>query len=86
MSFFKKIERTISQPRFDSYKLQGGDENDALSKYLWNVALCESLYPVLHLIEVSYRNAAHCAISATHRNELVERGGCYSLLVGVGPN
>lgn len=69
MSFFKKIERTISTSRFDSYKLQGGSNEQALSKYLWNIALCESLYPVLHLIEVSYRNATHSAICASAAGE-----------------
>lgn len=81
MSFFKKIERTISVPRFDSYRQQGGDDCEALSKYLWNIALCESLYPVLHLVEVSYRNAVHSAIceSPVGPNWLInESGALYS--------
>lgn len=65
MSFFHRINRTISNERFAAYKIQGGDDASAFSKYLWNVALCESLYPALNIIEVAYRNATHTAICAT---------------------
>jgi hypothetical protein len=30
---------------------------NAIARYLWNVDLCEALYPILHLFEVSLRNA-----------------------------
>jgi hypothetical protein len=59
MSFFAKIQRSHSIPRFDSYKPQGGGDEAALARYLWNIALCESLYPALQVLEVSFRNAVH---------------------------
>lgn len=30
-----------------------------LARYLWNIKLCESLYPVFQLLEVGFRNAVH---------------------------
>jgi hypothetical protein len=37
----------------------------ALSKHLWNTALCESLYPSFQILEVGFRNALHTEIAAT---------------------
>ena len=54
------------------------DMDVALSTYLWNLALCESLYPSLHGIEVSLRNSIHDTASSKFGNEL----WFTSLLVG----
>jgi len=61
--FFKILERSISRTRFKGYKLQGGTEQDALAKCLWNTLLCESLYPGFQILEVSFRNSVHLEIS-----------------------
>ena len=61
--FLQKAERSISKPRFDSYRGGGGTDAETLSRYLWNIALCEALYPCLQILEVSFRNAVHEAIS-----------------------
>lgn len=36
---------------------------DALSKYVWNLLLCESLYPGFQILEVAFRNSVHSEIS-----------------------
>jgi hypothetical protein len=36
---------------------------DVLSHYLWNIRLCESLYPTLHLLEIGLRNRIHDALT-----------------------
>jgi hypothetical protein len=36
---------------------------DAVCRYLWNAALCESLYPSFQVLEVGFRNALHCEIA-----------------------
>lgn len=41
----------------------------ALATYLWNLALCESLYPSLHGIEVSLRNSIHDTASSKFGGE-----------------
>lgn len=63
--FFSNISQHLSPVRMESYRpAGGGTDEDCLCRYLWNTALAEALYPSLHLLEVSYRNAAHTAISA----------------------
>jgi hypothetical protein len=64
-TFFQDLRRALSVPRFDSYCQEGGGEQTGLQKYLWNTALCESLYPTLQILEVAFRNATHAAISKT---------------------
>jgi len=61
--FFKILERSISPPRLKGYKMQGGSEEDALAKCLWNTMLCESLYPGFQILEVAFRNSVHAEIS-----------------------
>lgn len=43
--------------------MQGGIESDALAKCLWNILLCESLYPSFQILEVAFRNTVHAEIS-----------------------
>ena len=64
MSFFQKLERSLSLPRLDSYRKLGGGDQGALCRYLWNVALCEALYPSLQILEVGFRNSVHAEIAA----------------------
>lgn len=45
------------------------DTDVALATYLWNLALCEGLYPSLHGIEVALRNSIHDAASEKFSNE-----------------
>ncbi len=59
------LTRTLSTPRLHAYRVADRGEHDALCRYLWNTALCESLYPVLQILEVSFRNAVHAEISAS---------------------
>ena len=61
--FFQKLERSLSAPRLDSYRKLGGGEQGALCRYLWNIALCEALYPSLQILEVGFRNSVHSEIA-----------------------
>jgi hypothetical protein len=65
MSFFENLERTLSPSRLNAYRRTGGGDQGALRRYLWNTALCESLYPVLQILEVGFRNVVHAEIAAT---------------------
>ncbi len=58
--FYKKTERILSVERLGSYgKNDNADQCTVLSRYLWNMAICESLYSPLQLFEVGLRNAIH---------------------------
>lgn len=74
------MERVISGPRMDSYRMNGESPEVAFCKYLWNAKLCESLYPSLQFLEVAYRNAVHSEIAKEYGSEwLLNR---HHLLVG----
>ncbi len=58
------IKTFISEPRFNVYLLKANQDIDkAMDLYKHNIALSEALYPVLSILEVSLRNAAHEKLS-----------------------
>jgi hypothetical protein len=62
IDFFKNLKRSLSTGRFVGYQ-ERGNELDAFAKYLWNMLLCESLYPCFQILEVAFRNTVHSEIS-----------------------
>ena len=63
---FKDFERMVSRHRLARYRRATANKQEAIALYLWNVALCEALYPPMHFFEVAFRNATHQAVSAHH--------------------
>ncbi len=61
--FFKGIETALAVERLDVFRLDGASPQIALSRYLWNMALCESLYSPLQMAEVTLRNRIHACLS-----------------------
>lgn len=57
------VRLALSAERMDSYGIGIPDE-DRLANYLWNVELCQSLYPALHGLEIALRNAVFRAGAA----------------------
>jgi hypothetical protein len=62
--FFQQIEGILHTERIDAYRQDGADHISTLSRYLLNMALSESLYPVLQFAEIALRNAIHRELSA----------------------
>lgn len=62
--FFQQIENILHTERLGAYRQDGADHAVALSRYLLNMALSESLYPVLQFAEIALRNAVHRELSA----------------------
>ena len=63
-AFFQKIEVILHSERLDAYRQDGADGSVTLARYSLNLALCESLYPILQFAEVALRNAIHSAFTA----------------------
>ena len=42
------------------------DELDAIARYVWNMAVCGHLYPVLHAVEITFRNQLHNALTTRY--------------------
>ena len=54
------VNQSISSDRFASYSTRGkSDAVEGMAYYLWNIALCEALYPSLDVLEVALRNQIH---------------------------
>jgi hypothetical protein len=64
MQSFQELEKTLSEERLAPFRRSPEErEADVIARYLWNIALSESLYPALHLVEVSLRNRINDAAS-----------------------
>ena len=58
--FYKNLEIYLSNERLSSYGIMDNADNcTVLARYLWNMALCESLYSPLQICEVGLRNSLH---------------------------
>lgn len=69
--FFQLFRQSVSNERLDKYVQRGapGGEENLLIHYAWNIALSESLYPLLQCVEVALRNSVHnAAAKAFGRN------------------
>lgn len=59
-AFIRDATRSLSTERLHEYRRNAGDPAlTRLGYYAWNIALCEALYPALHLCEVALRNSLH---------------------------
>lgn len=68
--FFGQIHRAMSNGRIAPYLSRfKQSELQAYGAYAWNIALCESLYPALHGIEITLRNGINDAAVAEFKNQ-----------------
>ncbi len=68
-NFFASLRTSISHQRLDAYKILSTDtEIDLVERYFWNIALCESLYPVLQNIEIALRNSIYNAATISFKD------------------
>ncbi len=63
-AFFQQVEAILATERLDAYRRDGVPPATALARYLWNMALCESLYSPLQMAEIALRNSIHQFLSA----------------------
>ena len=54
----EKLEPYLSKERLECYGI-GQDLTQKIQNYKWNIRLSESLYPILNVLEVSFRNRLH---------------------------
>lgn len=69
-----RVVECLSRQRIAGY---GADRAKAIALYKWNIALSESMYPLLHTVEVALRNRLHQEISKLLKSEnwLLNRNG-----------
>lgn len=56
-TFYKGIEDIFSSNRLSVYRQDGCDDTTALSRNLYNIEICKTLYPILHIFEITLRNS-----------------------------
>ena len=62
-SNFFSIEKSISQERLAVYKADGASNEVALARYIYNIELSKSLYPMINIFEVTLRNSIDRALT-----------------------
>jgi len=53
--FLKGLETALAVERLDAFRQDNANEVTTLSRYLWNMALCEALYSPLKMAEIALR-------------------------------
>ena len=53
----ESIKSSISEERLAVYKADGANDDVAIARYLYNIELCKSLYPLINIFEVTLRNS-----------------------------
>ena len=61
--FFQQVEHILAPERLDAYRQDRVPPATTLARYLWNMALCESLYSPLQMAEIALRNSLHHCLS-----------------------
>lgn len=64
--YARAVWQALSRERLGGYGGAGVPWVDVLSRYLWNIALCEATYPTLQTLEVALRNAVFDAGCASY--------------------
>ena len=59
---FRTLTRSLGNARLMSYRGANESDLDAVARYVWNVRLCEALYPAFHFLEIALRNRLHDTI------------------------
>jgi len=62
--YWKKLETCLSPDRLAAYGQDSPGYRTVTARYLWNIALCESLYAPIHFLEIGLRNAIDQSMSA----------------------
>lgn len=67
--FISRVAAALAVERLEAYRQDGVTPGTALARYLLNLALCESLYTPLHLVEVALRNTLHATLTVRYQHE-----------------
>jgi hypothetical protein len=63
IQFVAGIEQSISSARLQRYQSNPFDSLETVINYFWNIALAESLYCSLNMVEIALRNGLHNALA-----------------------
>jgi hypothetical protein len=79
--FFESLQPALAAERLDAYRQDQAGPLITLARYLWNMALCESLYSPLQMVEVALRNSLQRALEDHfHTPRWYDEAACSRLL------
>src|SRR5690606_8277250 len=63
------MSQFISSARLDSYKtvLKLSSDQVVIRAHYWNIAISSAIYPIIHTLEITLRNALDCAVQNYHQ-------------------
>jgi hypothetical protein len=67
-----RFASAVSVERFRPYRDTSTSDDRALEKYIWNLELCASMYPALHMVEVVTRNRIHRVFSRQYGDDWLD--------------
>lgn len=80
-AFFDNLLPTLAAERLDAYRQDQAAPHITLARYLWNMALCESLYSPLQMVEVGLRNALQRGLENRFGSaQWYEESACHQML------
>ncbi len=59
----------VSKERLNAYNLQGEDFSTILERYIYNLKVSETFYPILSILEIALRNKIHNAIDTLIKSD-----------------
>ncbi len=66
----------LAPDRFAAYRRPNDkDELDAIARYAWNIDVSKALHPKLHILEVTFRNQLHNALTSLYGQRWYDRPG-----------
>lgn len=66
---FESIKGSVSEERLSVYRADGADDKTAIARYIYNIELCKSLYPLINIFEVTLRNSIDSALQSFFKNQ-----------------
>lgn len=60
---YENLKKAISQERLAVYRADGVGNDTAIARYIYNIELCKSLYPLINIFEVALRNSMDNALA-----------------------
>ena len=59
---FESLKKSISEERLAVYCADKADDITAIARYVYNIELCKSLYPLINIFEITLRNSIDNAL------------------------
>lgn len=67
--FFKKLETSLSAERLQACGQDNPGSCTVMARYLWNMAIGETLYSPLQMCEIAMRNSIHTAMTELYKQD-----------------